>query len=144
MKKCTILLLIIPTILLSSFFYPTRADRLRWWFMKYDSPLVENIDDFLNVADEFNLDWRLLPALATQESGCGTTNIAENNNPFGYGSDEIKFYSYKAAIWYVGWQLAYGEYYQGKSLEEKLYTYNQNMGYAEKIKSIMRMINIRE
>jgi hypothetical protein len=138
--KTFIIALLIPMFLLSA---PRdiQVIKLHHWFVKYDSPLVGYEQDFVDMAKEFELDYRLLPAIATQESQCGNTNIAENNNPFGYGSDEIKFCSYKAAIWYVGWQLAYGQYYQGKSLDKKLYTYNQNVGYGQKIKSIMRMIS---
>lgn len=144
MKYIKIALILITSVLLvSGYSYQSRADKLRSWFGKYNSRLVEYADEFIQVADEFGLDWRLLPAIATQESGCGTTGIPGNNNPFGYGSDGIKFCSIKASIWLVGWRLAYGEYYYGKSLEEKLYTYNQNEGYAQKIKSIMRMISVR-
>jgi hypothetical protein len=138
--KTLILSSLIPFILLT----PSkdyRINDLRSWFAKYESPLIYYVDDFTEVADEFNLDWRLLPAIATQESGCAITNIDGNNNPFGWNSDQTKFYSYKAAIWFVGWQMAYGQYYQGKSLDEKLETYNQNEGYGARIKKIMEMIS---
>jgi len=134
---------LVSLVLLTSFYYPSRADRLHYWFLKYDSPLVGYEEEFLQVADEFGLDWRLLPAITTAESGCANTNIDSNNNPFGWDSDQTKFYSYKAAIWLVGWKLAFGEYYYGKSIEEKLYTYNQNDGYPEKILGIMKMIKVR-
>ena len=140
MKKSLCLLFLIPLILLTSFHYPTKADRLHYWFIKYDSSLTGYEQKFIDVADEFGLPWTLLPAIATAESGCGSTNIKGNNNPFGWDSDQTKFYSYRAAIWYVGWNLAYSKYYQGKSLDEKLKTYNPNASYGYRIKKIMEMI----
>src|SRR3989344_2636875 len=42
-------------------------------------------DFFITVADKYKLDYRLLPAIAMQESNGGKKIITDSFNPFGYG-----------------------------------------------------------
>jgi hypothetical protein len=92
----------------------------------------------LAVADEFALDWRLLPSLSFVESTGG--KAGRHNNLFGWDSGRARFDSPSAAIRSVGSYLALSALYREKSLDEILATYNPNRGYAQKIKSVMRQI----
>jgi len=131
-----IIALLIPMFLLSA---PRdiQVNRLHQWFIKYDSPLVGYEQDFVDMAKEFGLNYRLLPAIATQESQCGKIMPDNSYNVFGYNNGDWKFRNFKHAIWAVGLQITYGKPYYGKSLDEKLKIYNPNYGYSERIKRIM-------
>ena len=88
------------------------------FFKSHKSPLAEFGDLFIKVADENGLNWRLLPAIAMQESNGGKKVIKGSFNPFGYGiyGDKVKrFDSWEAAIERVGKALK--EDYIGQGLK---------------------------
>lgn len=79
-----------------------RTQALKEFFKKYNSPLIDSADTFVRVADQYGLDYRLLPSIACMESGCAKFYIKETHNPFGWGGGYIKFDSYDEAIENVG------------------------------------------
>ncbi len=82
-----------------------RAKIVADFFKDYDSPLQELAHTFIAVADKYNLDYRLLPAISMQESNGARRMINDSFNPFGYGiyGDKVlKFSSYEEAIERVG------------------------------------------
>lgn len=82
-----------------------RAKIIENFFKNYKAPLSEYSDVFIQVAEKFELDWRLLPAIAMQESNGGRKVINDSFNPFGYGiygKLVIKFKSWEEAIEKVG------------------------------------------
>ena len=84
------------------------------------------------------MDYRLLPALSIRETHCG---LAErHNNYWGYHPGRQSFPSIQAGIDFVAQQLAENPPYRGKSLQEKLFTYNPLPAYPEEVKRIMRQI----
>jgi hypothetical protein len=75
------------------------------FFKKFKSPLIQNVDKFVEVAEKYDMDYRLLPAISCQESTCGKFLIPGSFNPFGwgiYGAHHIDFNSYDEAIETVG------------------------------------------
>lgn len=75
------------------------------FFKDYKSPLAAYSDTFIRVSDEYQLDYRLLPAIAMQESNGGKKVISSSHNPFGYGiysGSVVKFKSWEEAIERVG------------------------------------------
>jgi len=59
----------------------------------------------LYLKDKYNLDYRLMPSIAMQESNGGKRVIKNSNNPFGYGiygSLVLKFNSWEEGIERVG------------------------------------------
>jgi beta-N-acetylglucosaminidase len=71
---------------------------------KYKSPLKENAETFVQIADKYKIDYKLLPAIACMESTCGKALIEGTYNPFGwgiYGNHYISFESYDNAIEHV-------------------------------------------
>lgn len=71
----------------------------------YKSPLAHLGNLFVSVADKYNLDYRLLPSIAMQESNGGQKVIKNSKNPFGYGiygGMVTRFESWEQAIERVG------------------------------------------
>lgn len=82
-----------------------RAKIIADFFKSYQAPLSEYSQNFVAIADKYQLDWRLLPAIAMQESNGGKKVIDNSYNPFGYGiygSLVVKFKSWDEAIERVG------------------------------------------
>ncbi|QQG43304.1 MAG: glucosaminidase domain-containing protein [Candidatus Daviesbacteria bacterium] len=82
-----------------------RAKIIEDFFLGYKSVLTDYANEFIKVADKYQLDWRLLPAIAMQESNGGKRVIANSYNPFGYGiygNNVRKFPSWEEAIQRVG------------------------------------------
>ena len=61
-----------------------------------DCPAAEFAHVFLDAADEYNLDWRLLPSISFVESTGG--KAAKNNNLFGWDAGRAEFSSLSAGI----------------------------------------------
>lgn len=75
------------------------------FFRGYKSPLADSAQAFVDTADKYGLDFRLLPSIAMQESN--GAKIMPNNsfNPFGYGiygKTVMRFSSFEEAIDRVG------------------------------------------
>lgn len=71
------------------------------FFENRKAPLAEVAQKFIEVADRYNIDYRLLPAIAMQESQGGKRMPANSFNPFGYGvygAKVMKFNSFEEAI----------------------------------------------
>lgn len=123
----------------------TRAERIEAYFGTWNLPLGEHSEFMVEMADKYNLDWRLLPAIGMRESTGG--KFACYNNPFGWGSCKIKFDNFEEAIETLARNLA-GEnprtemYYKGKSSEEKLHFYNGTVikTYVREVVKIMDRI----
>src|SRR3954447_12371667 len=119
-----------------------RLETLRTFFRKAACPAEKYAAAFLEAADHYELDWRLLPSLSYVESTGGKS--ARNNNIFGWDSGRAQFRSPIAGIHEVGYRLANSLLYKDKELDSLLATYNPNIEYAEKVKSIMRRISPSE
>ena len=79
-----------------------RAGSLEKFFESYNSPLKNNAETFITVADRYGIDYKLLPSIACLESTCARFLIPETHNPFGWGGGRIYFKSYDEAIESVG------------------------------------------
>ena len=115
-----------------------RLHALRSFFAKAGCPAQAYSHVFLEAADNYNLDWRLLPSISFVESTGGKR--ARNNNLFGWDSGNARFSSPSAGIHKVGYALANSRRYKDKELDELLAIYNPNTEYAPKVKSVMRRI----
>ena len=115
-----------------------RLTPLRQFFYRAECPAAEYAVEFLAVADEFALDWRLLPSLSFVESTGG--KAGQNNNLFGWDSGRAHFSSPVAGIRAVGSYLAQSALYRSKSLDQILAIYNPNRDYGQKVQSVMRQI----
>jgi len=116
-----------------------RKMALQRFFHRYECPAEEWTTTFLEAADDYHLDWRLLPSLSFVESTGGKG--ARNNNMFGWDSGRTQFTSYQAGIHEVGYKLSHSGLYRSKSLDGLLMTYNPDPDYAQVVKSVMRRIH---
>ena len=81
---------------------------------------------------------RLLPAISLLESTCGS--YGRMNNHWGWNGTHGAFDSVPAGIAFVTSRLAEGGPYRDKSLDDKLFAYNQGSSYARKVKHLMTEI----
>lgn len=88
----------------------TRVEVLHAYLEKYSSPLENNAEDFVEAADKYNLDWRLVTAISGVESTFGkfvpggTDSKYSSYNGWGwgvYGTQAIYFKSWKEGIYTV-------------------------------------------
>lgn len=80
-----------------------RAEVLQAYLAKYNSPMQYQAQSFVEAADEYNLDWRLVPAIAGVESTFGKF-IPGGFNAWGwgvYGDQAIYFTSWRDGIFTV-------------------------------------------
>ena len=115
-----------------------RLETLRTFFHLADCPAEQYAAAFLEVADHNDLDWRLLPSLSFVESTGG--KFARDNNLFGWDSGRAHFPSAEQGIHAVGYSLSHSDLYKDKELDEILSTYNPNVEYGRRVKSVMRRI----
>src|SRR5262249_39533790 len=119
-----------------------RLESLQKFFEEADCPAQHFSAEFLRVADQHNLDWRLLPSLSLVESGGG--RAARNNNLFGWDGGRAIFASMRAGIHDVARSLANSKIYRDKNLDQILQLYNPNADYPGVVKSVMRRISPSE
>ena len=115
-----------------------RLESLRTFFRNAACPAEKYASAFLEAADHYELDWRLLPSLSYVESTGGKS--ARHNNLFGWDSGRAKFSSPIAGIHAVGYRLSHSDLYKDKKLDKLLATYNPNVEYGRKVMSVMRRI----
>jgi len=65
---------------------------------KYDSPLVDEVDSFIQACEKYDLDCYLLPSIAGLESTFGRYILANSYNPFGWGGGRIVFANWSEGI----------------------------------------------
>jgi len=116
----------------------SRLAFLRAFFKKSNCPAADLAPIFLEAADMYALDWRLLPSLSFVETSGG--KAARNNNLFGWDSGKAAFSSAAAGIRAVASSLAHSALYRNKDVDGILRTYNGNAGYGRKVKEVMRRI----
>jgi len=114
----------------------TRLLKLRKFFR--NCPLRDASVDFIEAADRYDLDWRLLPSISLVESGGG--KAFRNNNVLGWDSGNRRFGSVRAGIHAVAARIATSALYRDKDVDEVLATYNPDPAYAAKVKLVMQKI----
>jgi hypothetical protein len=79
----------------------SRVKILTSFLKQYDSPLVPYAADFVETADKYNLDWRLVAAISGVESTFGKEIPSNSYNAWGwgvYGDNVIRFKSWNDGI----------------------------------------------
>jgi len=120
-----------------------RIEILKQFLGRYDSPLVNHAKTLVETADKYHLDFRLLPAVAMQESGLCKVIPDESHNCWGYGiyGDKVlRFASYEEAIEKVGSGLSSDYVYDGLTTPELImsrYTPSSNGSWAVSVRHFM-------
>ncbi len=125
-----------------------RKEIVRTFFKRYKSALLPFADDVVDTADKYGLDYRLIPAIAMQESTGCKNEPKGSYNCWGFGiyaKKVTKFDNYKEAIDTVTKTLALQ--YKAKGLEtpEEImtkYTPGSNGSWAEGVKIFMNQLTI--
>jgi hypothetical protein len=115
-----------------------RLGFLRNFFAQGHCPAAALSPVFLEAADRYGLDWRLLPSLSFLETTGG--KAAKNNNLFGWDSGRAAFSSAAACIHTVASSLKNSALYRHKDIDGILKTYNGSAGYGRQVKDVMRRI----
>ena len=99
-------------VLKSSRFVPkdSRVEKLETFLLSHNSPLAKYSDKFVEVADKYNIDWRLIPAITGVESTFGKRIPQSSYNAYGWANGKYRFSSWDESIEVVG-----------KTLREKYY-----------------------
>ncbi len=116
----------------------TRYERLEQFFENYHCLAPRHTREYIEAADRYGIDYRLLPAISVRETTCGLTQW--RNNYWGYHPGRQPFQTVEEGIDFVARQLGEGGFYRGKNLEEKLFTYNPLPKYPKEVKSLMQEI----
>lgn len=126
-----------------------RVEILRDFFTYYNSPLLFYANDIVDAADRHNLDFRLLPAIAMQESNL-CKKIPENSyNCWGfgiYGKKITKFVDYSEAIETISKTLAKEYVQKGYEIPEdimKKYTPSSNGSWANGVAFFMNKLKVQ-
>jgi hypothetical protein len=116
-----------------------RAIRLRQFLAKLHCPVKDMAEEFVHVADDNNLDWRLLPSISIIESGGG--KAYRNNNILGWANGDRSFPTIRAGISQVAFKLGHSFLYRNRNTEEKLRIYNPNEDYPGRVEDVMHRIS---
>jgi hypothetical protein len=129
------------------------ADAIDSYFADHDMPLIGTGMEMATVADNNDIDWRLLPAIAVRES-TGGKNACDKveNNPFGWNSCKTGFDSIDEAIETVAMNIGgnnpnTAKHYDSKDIVKILRSYNPPYvapRYAEQVMAIMKAIGPAE
>lgn len=81
--------------------YDLRSVRLKLFLDKHNSPLANHAGRFVYWADVYNVDWRLVPAIAGVESTFGKRIPKNSYNAYGWANGTYRFTSWENSIEHV-------------------------------------------
>jgi len=118
----------------------------------YSSPMAGHGKDFVAAADFYNIDWRLLPAIAFQESNLGKKIPKGSHNAFGWAiytgeNKGVYFSSWSDAIFTVSKGLRRYYFDAGMTTPETIaikYTERANPEWIYAVKTAMEEISTFE
>jgi hypothetical protein len=88
----------------------SRVLKLEGFLTKYNSPLTAYAQDFITLADQYQIDWKLVPAITGVESTFGNQIPYNSYNAYGWANGNYAFKSWEDSITIVT-----------KALKEKYY-----------------------
>lgn len=123
-----------------------RVEKIREFFAEYRSPLTPFAVDIVAAADQYGIDYRLVPAIAMQESNLCAKIPANSNNCWGfgiYGGKVTSFSDYKEGIYTVSKSL--GTTYKANGLTtpnqiETVYTPPSGGSWANGVNHFMEVL----
>ncbi len=82
--------------------YDYRVFILKSYLEQKQSPLANEVDTFIAVADTYGLDWRFIPAITGVESGFAKRMPFNSYNAYGWAGGKTYFDSWDTSINLVG------------------------------------------
>ena len=122
-----------------------RAKILKIYLERYNSPLAEYSDTFVEEADKNNIDWKLVASISGVESTYGKAIPASSYNGWGfgiYGNHVLRFTSWKDGIQTVSKSLRddYIDKYGAKNVYEIGAIYAASPTWASRVSYNMSQI----
>lgn len=112
---------------------------------RYNSPLVGEVDSFVNACMTYNLDCYLLPSIAGLESTFGQFIWPGSNNPFGWGRGMIEFKDWNEAISTVAKGLRNNYIDKGAdNLEDIGHIYSESSTWTVRVQYFINVFNKEE
>ena len=119
-----------------------RISRVHAFFEAYGCAAPNYAADYVRAADQYDIDYRILPAISLLETTCGSHQRL--NNHWGWNSARTGFPSVVHGIAFIARQLGQGRAYKDRDLDGKLWAYNPKPAYLREAKRLMREIEIGE
>lgn len=123
-----------------------RVANLKAFFRKHSSPLYEHAETIVKTSDKYGLDYRLIPAIAMQESTLCRAIPNNSHNCWGwgiYGNTVTRFPSYDVAIDTVARGLKKNYIDRGLITASQImavYTPSSNGSWARAVNSVMQYL----
>jgi hypothetical protein len=123
-----------------------RVETIRQFLAKYNSPLEPHAEFIVQIADQYGIDHRLIPAIAMQESNLCKKSRPEAYNCWGYGiygKNYMHFDNYEQAIETVTKSLATTYKSKGLHTPEEImtrYTPSSNGSWARGVTYFMEQL----
>ncbi|HLC94003.1 MAG TPA: hypothetical protein VJH96_00340 [Patescibacteria group bacterium] len=123
-----------------------RGENVRKFFGKYNSPLYDYADFIVEISDKYGMDYRLLPAIAMQESQLCKHMPDNSYNCWGYGmygGRVMRFSSFQEAIETVAKDLRENYLEKGYTTPELVmqkYTPSSNGSWAHSINFFIQLL----
>jgi len=127
--------------------------KIRAYYARYNLPLQNEAEHFVNAAERYDIDWRLVAAIGFIEStggkfACSTADYSA----FVWGSCKIDFDSYEHSIDVISMNLGghnpnTDQWYKDKDIEDILQAYNPDHirpGYTKMVMKQMKTIDAQK
>lgn len=124
----------------------SRMEMVRQFFARYNSPLEPYAKDVIEAADKYDLDFRLIPAIAMQESTLCKRIPKDSYNCWGfgiYGGKVTRFKDYQEGIHTVTKTLAVKYKKDGLNTPEEImqrYTPSSNGSWATGVNLVFKSL----
>jgi hypothetical protein len=125
-----------------------RVSIVKDFLKRYQSDLLPYAQNIIDAADKYNLDYRLVPAIAMQESNLCKKAPKDSHNCWGfgiYGKKVLMFDNYAQAINTVTKTLAVQYKEQGLETPEQImtkYTPGSNGSWARGVNTFMNQLAV--
>lgn len=123
-----------------------KAEKIRQFLARYNSPLEPYSVDIVNAAEEYGLDHRLIPAIAMQESTLCKKIPVNSFNCWGfgiYGTKVTRFADFKEGIYTVTRALATRYKKRGLVTADQImtmYTPSSNGSWARGVNTVLNQL----
>lgn len=112
---------------------------------RYNSPLIGEVDNFINACITYRFDCYLLPSIAGLESTFGQYIYPSSYNPFGWGGGYIIFSSWKEAIETVALGLRENYFNKGAdNLKSIGRIYSESPTWADRVQYFINQFKLEE
>lgn len=119
-----------------------RAQILKKFLKSRNSPMTEDAEKLVAIADKYNLNWKLLPAIAGVESQYGQVIPLGSYNPYGWNNGATYFKDWSQATEVVASGIRTRYLPSGEVTPYKIGpTYAANPAWANHVANYMRQID---